>query len=138
MFREAAAAGVARAAFISIADFKLPGNVCDLDSVTAYFRGGVSDSVCAADAVLSGYFKGKRYAEQVLSETFPDSGVALRPGFIHGTRQVGSIGIPLSAVGEHRVPSTQHQIAMNQSSYMTCQVFMIVSAMLQDGRLKRH
>ena len=76
--------------------------------VAACFRGVATDSACAADAVLSGYFRGKRYAEQVLSETFPDGGVALRPGFIHGTRRVGSIGIPLSAVGEHRVPGMQH------------------------------
>jgi uncharacterized protein YbjT (DUF2867 family) len=75
IFREAAAAGVARASFISVADYKLP------------------------DMFLRGYFSGKRYAERVLHETFPDSGVALRPGFIHGTRNVRGIGIPLGAIG---------------------------------------
>ncbi len=48
---------------------------------------------------LSGYFKGKRDAEAKLAQTFPTGGVALRPGFIYGTRQVGSVGIPLQAVG---------------------------------------
>ena len=32
-------------------------------------------------------------------QTFPTGGVALRPGFIYGTRQVGAFGIPLQAVG---------------------------------------
>lgn len=71
----AAAEGVPRFAFISVHDYRLP------------------------DFVLGGYFKGKRAAEAKLQTTFPSGGVALRPGFIHGTRQVGSIGIPLQAVG---------------------------------------
>lgn len=53
----------------------------------------------AAGAVLRGYFEGKRHAEDVLSQKFPQSGVALRPGFIHGTRDVGGIGIPLGLFG---------------------------------------
>ena len=52
-----------------------------------------------ADFFLSGYFKGKRDAEAKLMQTFPSGGVALRPGFIYGTRQVGPLGIPLQAVG---------------------------------------
>ena len=52
-----------------------------------------------AEFFLPGYFKGKRNAEQALFNLFPNSGVAVRPGFMHGTRQVGSVGIPLSAVG---------------------------------------
>jgi len=53
---------------------------------------------------LRGYFSGKRYAERVLFETFPEGGVALRPGFIHGTRNVRGIGVPLSAIGEQPLP----------------------------------
>lgn len=53
-----------------------------------------------ADFFLRGYFQGKRNAEAVLASSFPEGGVAVRPSFIHGTRQVGSIGIPLGAVGE--------------------------------------
>jgi uncharacterized protein YbjT (DUF2867 family) len=75
VFREAAAAGVERAAFISVHDYRLP------------------------DFALPGYFKGKRYAEEVLFETFPTTGVALRPGFIHGTRYIGGLGVPLGAIG---------------------------------------
>ena len=52
-----------------------------------------------ADFFLSGYFKGKRDAEAKLAQTFSTGGVALRPGFIYGTRQVGPLGIPLQAVG---------------------------------------
>lgn len=49
---------------------------------------------------LSGYFQGKRDAERALAATFPTSGVALRPSFVHGSRQVGSVSIPLSAIGQ--------------------------------------
>lgn len=48
---------------------------------------------------LKGYVKGKRKGEAAVKEFFPDSGVCLRPGFIHGTRNVGSMKIPLSIVG---------------------------------------
>lgn len=49
--------------------------------------------------ILQGYYEGKRAAESVLREKFPYGGVILRPGFIHGTRQVGNIKIPLSVLG---------------------------------------
>ncbi|CAK0763396.1 hypothetical protein CVIRNUC_003053 [Coccomyxa viridis] len=75
VFEEAAKAGVPRAAFISVHDYNLPG------------------------AMLPGYFQGKRRAEEALALKFPGSGVALRPGFIYGTRQVGGVGIPLGAIG---------------------------------------
>ena len=52
-----------------------------------------------AAAVLPGYFQGKKRAEDALAAAFPTSGVALRPGFIQGTRYVAGIGIPLQLVG---------------------------------------
>jgi hypothetical protein len=52
--------------------------------------------------VLKGYVQGKRDAEARLAQLFPNSGVALRPGFIHGTRNVAGIPVPLQIVG--RVP----------------------------------
>jgi hypothetical protein len=52
-----------------------------------------------AGTVLPGYFQGKRRAEEALAMRFPEGGVYLRPGFIYGTRYVGSVGIPLQAVG---------------------------------------
>ncbi|CAM6126909.1 unnamed protein product [Calypogeia fissa] len=69
-----AEAGVERFVFISAADFNLP-------------------------FVLKGYYEGKKAAEEALRAKFPYGGVILRPGFIHGTRRVGNISIPLSAVG---------------------------------------
>lgn len=42
-------------------------------------------------SILRGYFSGKRRTENALLNAFPDTGIVLRPGFIHGTRTV-SIG----------------------------------------------
>lgn len=53
----------------------------------------------AQDFLLKGYFQGKRDAEAELAVSFPTGGVALRPGFIHGERDVGSVSLPLSVVG---------------------------------------
>jgi hypothetical protein len=58
-----------------------------------------------AEFVLSGYFKGKRRAEEALKATFPTGGVAIRPGFIYGTRYVSGVGVPLGAIG---TPSRRH------------------------------
>ncbi|CAN6195629.1 unnamed protein product [Urochloa humidicola] len=49
--------------------------------------------------LLKGYYEGKRAAEAELLSKFTYGGVILRPGFIHGTRQVGSVKIPLGLVG---------------------------------------
>lgn len=75
VIREAAQAGVPRCAFVSVHDYKFPG------------------------FVLQGYFQGKRNAELAMAEAYPDQGVCLRPGFIHGTRYVSGVGIPLSFIG---------------------------------------
>lgn len=56
--------------------------------------------VPASGFVLSGYFQGKRNAEHAMAEAYPEQGVCLRPGFIHGTRYVSGVGIPLSFIGE--------------------------------------
>lgn len=71
----AAEEGVPRFVFISAHDFGFP------------------------DFFLTGYFKGKRAAEAKLAQVFPSGGVALRPGFIHGTRNVAGIPVPLQVVG---------------------------------------
>ncbi|KAH9675929.1 NAD(P)-bd dom domain-containing protein [Citrus sinensis] len=42
---------------------------------------------------------GLRATEKELMTELPHGGVILRPGFIHGTRQVGSIKLPLSVIG---------------------------------------
>ena len=89
VFEAAKAAGVPRAAFISVHDYGLPS------------------------FVLPGYFGGKKKAERALFRLFPGgTGVALRPGFVYGTRKVvpssssssssssaKAYSIPLGAVG---------------------------------------
>lgn len=66
------------------------------------------------DFVLKGYFHGKRRTEEALIDAFPQTGVILRPGFIHGTRDVplpskvfgtsnplgDKLSLPLWAVGK--------------------------------------
>uniref|UniRef100_A0A0E0CLY4 NAD(P)-binding domain-containing protein n=1 Tax=Oryza meridionalis TaxID=40149 RepID=A0A0E0CLY4_9ORYZ len=49
--------------------------------------------------LLQGYYEGKRATEAELLSKFTYGGVILRPGFIHGTRRVGSVKIPLGLVG---------------------------------------
>lgn len=71
----AAASGVKRFVYVSALNFGLPS------------------------FVLRGYYEGKRSAEEELLRKFPYGGVILRPGFIHGYRQVGSVKIPLNAIG---------------------------------------
>ncbi|KAK4349531.1 hypothetical protein RND71_032286 [Anisodus tanguticus] len=49
--------------------------------------------------VLQGYYEGKRAAETELLTRYPYGGIILRPGFIYGTRRVGSMKLPLGVVG---------------------------------------
>jgi uncharacterized protein YbjT (DUF2867 family) len=71
----ASESGVTRFVYISAVDYGLPS------------------------FVLGGYFKGKKAAEEALLRKFPYGGIILRPGFIYGSRQVGSVKIPLSVIG---------------------------------------
>ncbi|KAL8536861.1 hypothetical protein ACS0TY_012150 [Phlomoides rotata] len=73
--RAASEAGVKRFVYISAADY------------------GV------VNQLLQGYFEGKRAAETELLTRFPYGGIILRPGFIHGTRRVGNMSLPLSVIG---------------------------------------
>ncbi|KAF7817324.1 uncharacterized protein G2W53_031293 [Senna tora] len=73
--RAASEQGVKRFVYISAADF------------------GV------ANYLLQGYYEGKRAAETEVLTRFPYGGVILRPGFIYGTRSVGSMKIPLGVIG---------------------------------------
>jgi uncharacterized protein YbjT (DUF2867 family) len=73
--RAAAEKGVKRFVYVSAADFGL------------------------VNYLLKGYYDGKRAAEAELLSKFTYGGVILRPGFIHGTRRVGSVKIPLGVVG---------------------------------------
>ncbi|XP_021291017.1 uncharacterized protein At1g32220, chloroplastic isoform X1 [Herrania umbratica] len=59
--------------------------------------------------LLRGYYEGKRVTEAELNDKFPDgAGIILRPGFIHGTRQVGNMKLPLGAIGAPLQMVLQH------------------------------
>ncbi|XP_065849815.1 uncharacterized protein At1g32220, chloroplastic [Euphorbia lathyris] len=73
--RAASEKGIKRFVYISAADFGL------------------------ANYLLKGYYEGKRAAETELLTKFPYGGVILRPGFIYGTRTVGSMKLPLGVLG---------------------------------------
>ncbi|XP_052205085.1 uncharacterized protein At1g32220, chloroplastic-like [Diospyros lotus] len=73
--RAAAEQGVKRFVYVSAAEFGL------------------------ANYLLQGYYEGKRAAETELMIRFPYGGVILRPGFIHGTRKVGTLELPLGIIG---------------------------------------
>ncbi|GMP28523.1 hypothetical protein CsSME_00004028 [Camellia sinensis var. sinensis] len=88
--RAAAEQGVKRFVYVSAADFSL------------------------ANFLLQGYYEGKKAAETELMIRFPYGGVILRPGFIHGTRQVGSMKLPLGVVGAPLEMVLQHAKPLNQ------------------------
>lgn len=73
-------AGVPRFIFISVHDYNIPEFIKD----------------------NSGYFSGKKRAEEAVLLQFPLGGTVLRPGFIYGSRLVSQLGvsIPLGLVGE--------------------------------------
>ncbi|XP_055819941.1 uncharacterized protein At1g32220, chloroplastic [Solanum dulcamara] len=73
--RGASEEGVKRFVYISAADFGI------------------------ANYVLQGYYEGKRAAETELLTRYPYGGIILRPGFIYGTRRVGSMKLPLGVIG---------------------------------------
>lgn len=82
--RAAAEQGVKRFVYISAADFGL------------------------VNYLLQGYYDGKRAAEAELLSKFTYGGVILRPGFIHGTRQVAGMKIPLGVIGSPLETILQH------------------------------
>ncbi|XP_022750360.1 uncharacterized protein At1g32220, chloroplastic-like isoform X1 [Durio zibethinus] len=88
--RAASEKGVKRFVYISAADFGL------------------------ANYLLKGYYEGKRAAETELLTKFPYGGVILRPGFIYGTRRVGSAKIPLGIVGSPLELVLQHAKPLNR------------------------
>ncbi|WOK95215.1 hypothetical protein Cni_G03922 [Canna indica] len=88
--RAAAEKGVKRFVYVSAVDFGL-----------AYY-------------ILKGYYEGKRAAEAELLSKFVYGGVILRPGFIHGTRQVGSMKIPLGLIGSPLEMVLQHAKPLNR------------------------
>lgn len=73
--KAAKAAKVKNFAFIGAHDYKLP-------------------------LVLKGYYAGKKKAEAAVEANFPNTGVFLRPAFVHGTRQFNKVPLHLSMIGE--------------------------------------
>ncbi|EOA21046.1 hypothetical protein CARUB_v10001385mg, partial [Capsella rubella] len=88
--RAASEKGVKRFVYISAADFGL------------------------ANYLLSGYYEGKRAAETELLTRFAYGGIILRPGFIYGTRSVGSMKIPLGVFGSPMEMVLQQAKPLNQ------------------------
>ncbi|KAH0855579.1 hypothetical protein HID58_045210 [Brassica napus] len=88
--RAASEKGVKRFVYISAADFGL------------------------ANYLLSGYYEGKRAAETELLTRFAYGGIVLRPGFIYGTRSVGSMKIPLGVFGSPMEMVLQQAKPLNQ------------------------
>ncbi|KAF8399203.1 hypothetical protein HHK36_015068 [Tetracentron sinense] len=88
--RAAAEQGVKRFVYVSAADFGL------------------------ANYLLQGYYEGKKAAETELLTKFAYGGIILRPGFIHGTRQVGSMKLPLGVIGAPLEMVLQHAKPLNR------------------------
>ncbi|VFQ94738.1 unnamed protein product [Cuscuta campestris] len=88
--RAAAEEGVKRFVYISAADFGF------------------------VNYLLQGYYEGKRAAETELLTRYTYGGVILRPGFIYGTRRVGSMKLPLGVVGSPLEMVLQHAKSLNQ------------------------
>ncbi|XP_077237712.1 uncharacterized protein At1g32220, chloroplastic-like isoform X2 [Tasmannia lanceolata] len=88
--RAAAEQGVKRFVYISAADFGL------------------------VNYLLQGYYEGKRAAETELLLKFPYGGVILRPGFIHGTRKIGSMKLPLGIIGAPLEMAFQYAKPLNR------------------------
>lgn len=76
----AVAAGVPKFVFVSVHDYNIPDFLKD----------------------QSGYFSGKKRAEDAVLLQYPEGGAVLRPGFIYGSRLVPQLGVavPLNLVGE--------------------------------------
>ncbi|XP_024029187.1 uncharacterized protein At1g32220, chloroplastic [Morus notabilis] len=49
--------------------------------------------------LFRGYYEGKRATQVELLTKFPHGGVILGPGFVYGTRRIGSIKLPLGVIG---------------------------------------
>ena len=74
--------------------FRLPQGVPRFVFVSVH-RYNVPDAL--TDAI--GYFKGKRGAEKAVLNAYGAAGSVLQPGFIYGDRLVGTMTLPLGAVG---------------------------------------
>ncbi|KAL3498241.1 hypothetical protein ACH5RR_040973 [Cinchona calisaya] len=67
-----------------------------------------------ANYLLQGYYEGKRAAETELLTRYTYGGVILRPGFIYGTRRVGSMKLPLGVIGSPLEMVLQHAKPLGQ------------------------
>ncbi|KAL2525389.1 NAD(P)-binding Rossmann-fold superfamily protein [Abeliophyllum distichum] len=68
--------------------------------------------------VLQGYYEGKRAAETELLTRYTYGGVILRPGFIYGTRRVGSMKLPLGVIGSPLEMILQHAKPLSQVPFV--------------------
>ena len=70
------------------------------DDRNAFISAVASFAISLLGNMLRGYVEGKQNAESVLQSLYPETGTILRPGFIHGTRMIGDMALPLGAVGQ--------------------------------------
>ncbi|KAL7263931.1 hypothetical protein ACSBR1_001980 [Camellia fascicularis] len=68
--------------------------------------------------LLQGYYGGKQAAETELLTQFPYGGVILRLGFIHGTRRVGSMQLPLGVIDSPLEMVLQYAKPLNQVPFV--------------------
>uniref|UniRef100_A0A6N2KSE9 NAD(P)-binding domain-containing protein n=1 Tax=Salix viminalis TaxID=40686 RepID=A0A6N2KSE9_SALVM len=73
--------------------------------------------------LLQGYYEGKKAAETELLTKFAYGGVILRPGFIHGTRNVGSVKLPLGVIGSPLEMVLQHAKPLRPPVHTACQCY---------------
>ncbi|EEF41156.1 uncharacterized protein At1g32220, chloroplastic isoform X1 [Ricinus communis] len=85
--------------------YKINGSA-NINAIKAATEKGVKKFVYVSAAdfglinyILRGYYEGKRATETELMKKFQYSGVILRPGFIHGSRRIGTMKLPLSVIG---------------------------------------
>lgn len=53
-----------------------------------------------------------------MAESYPDQGVCLRPGFIHGTRYLSGVGIPLGLIGYSQAFAALELVFVPCSNYV--------------------
>ncbi|KAF5735650.1 hypothetical protein HS088_TW15G01161 [Tripterygium wilfordii] len=110
--------------------YKINGSA-NINAVSAAAEEGVKRFVyiSAADFgvvnyLLRGYYEGKRATEVQLMNKFPYGGIFLRPGFIHGTRRVGSMNLPLSLIGAPLEMVRNHHIQYSMLCNVTKKMYI--------------
>ncbi|MBA0719604.1 hypothetical protein Golax_007266 [Gossypium laxum] len=123
--RAAGDKGVKRFVYISAADFGLANyllkgyyegkRAAETELLTKFpYGGGLCDSLALASNNMK-LSSSSSYGPLPFKDfAFSIAGVILRPGFIHGTRTVGSMKLPLGVIGSPLEMVLQHAKPLNQ------------------------